>query len=147
MSPVTINVGYRLREYLSIVWDFAQYASGVKSRGAIVHPLPKHDRGLGLVAKAGIALIAIPVFFYKVLRVGRCQFIFSESGLTRKSKKGGRELQVPWPDVQYVYPLSQAYLIAKAAGAMPIPYRCLTGSQREQLDSLFSHLNAARNVA
>jgi len=146
MFPITIDVGYRLGEYLSIVWDFAQYASSVKSRGAVVHPLSKQDRSVGTAAKAGIALIAIPVFFYKILRVGRCQFSVAESGLTRQSK-GGRVLQVPWPEVRYVYPLSQAYLVAKSAGAMPIPYRCLTGSQREQLDGFFANLNAARHAA
>jgi hypothetical protein len=98
MPDFTIEVVYRLREYLSVVWDFAQFTGNARS------------------------------------------------GLARKSK-GGRVLQVAWPEVHYVYPLSQAFLLVKAAGGIPVPYQCLSGAQRAQLDDFFAGLNAARRAA
>lgn len=141
--PFTVEVDYRLREYLSIVQDFAQYAHA-RSQDGKAHPLPK--RAPGVVAKLAIALVAAPVFFYKRSRVGRCLFAFTGSGLARTSKHG-RVVQVAWPEVRYVYRLSRAFLVVEADGAMPVPYRCLTVAQREWLEGFFSELDAARRTA
>jgi hypothetical protein len=143
MTPFSIDVGYQLREYLSVVLDFAQYMGNVRSRDAFVHPLPFQTEPLGILLKVGLVLTAIPIFFYKVIRIGRCRFDFSESGLIRHSRS--RTLEFPWTDVLYVYSLSKVYFIMKKAGALPIPYRCLSSSQRDQLERFFTTLNATRS--
>jgi len=145
MFPVTVTVDYQLREYLSVVWDFAQYVGKARRHRDIVHPLPKQEKGVGAFTKAGLAIVATPAFFYKVFRVGRCEFTFTELGITRKSK--ARTVQATWQDIHYIYPLSQAFLIAKAVGAMPVPYRCFSSDQRELLEGLFTQLNAVRDMA
>lgn len=131
MFPFSVNVAYQLREYLSVVTDFASTA--------------RPSASFGPIAKFGIAMIAVPIFYYKIMRVGRCKFTFTESGLTRDSKIG--MLEVPWQDVRQIYTLSHAFLIAKASGAMPVPYRCLSNSERELLTNFFAQLNSERGVA
>ena len=144
MLPFTVKVDYQLREYLSVVWDFAQYAGKAGRRSDMVHPLAKQETRVGLLTKISLAIVATPIFFYKISRVGRCEFTFTESGLTRMSK--GSSLQTPWDEIRYVYPLSQVFLFAKAVGAMPVPYRCLSRAQHELLEDFVSRLNCARQT-
>ncbi len=143
MPPFSVDVSYQLREYLSVVLDFSQYMGGVRSPDAFVHPLLPRAAPRGTILTVGLVLAAIPVFCYKVMRIGRCRFDFSESGLVRNSRN--RVLEVPWTEVLYVYSLSEAYFIMKRAGAIPIPYRCLSASQQQELERFFLGLNAARS--
>lgn len=145
MSPFTVLVKYQLREYISIICDFAQYAGKTKRRSELVHPLSRQEKKIGVLTKAGLAIVATPIFFYKVFRVGACEFSFTENGLTRKSK--GVTLDVSWRDIQYAYVLSEAFLFAKAVGALPVPYRCLSNAQRECLGGVVNRLNSAAHAA
>ncbi len=145
MFPFTVIVKYQLSEYISVICDFAQYAGKTRRRSDLVHPLARQEKKIGVLTKAGLAIVATPIFFYKVFRVGTCEFTFTEVGLTRKSK--ATTLDVSWQDIQYAYALSQAFLFAKAVGALPVPYRCLSNAQREWLGGFVNRLNSAAHVA
>lgn len=45
---------------------------------------------------------------------------------------------VPWADVVAIRRYRPGYLIEKARGALPIPYRCLDGPQRDTLEAFFA---------
>lgn len=43
---------------------------------------------------------------------------------------------MPWSEVLRVHRLSQAYLVEKAEGAMPLPFRCFTPAQRQAFEGI-----------
>ena len=143
MVPFSIKVSYRLPEYLSIVWEHAPTAIST-----LVHAKDQAAQSKAitlLLARLAITAVSVPMFFYKISRVGQCQFDFTESGVTRISKLG--ELQTPWSEVKHVYALSRAFLIVKPQGGMPVPYRCMSPAQHEQLGVFFTNLNTGQSVA
>lgn len=81
-------------------------------------------------------MVFVPlIFWYKIRKVGRCTFVIDEDGVERTSKLGvGR---TPWSDVVTVHRLSQAYLVEKSKGALPLPYRCLDAGQTLALENFF----------
>jgi hypothetical protein len=143
MTPFTVEVSYRLSEYLSVVWEYAPTALVKHARAKQPAAEPKPFKLL-LGRLVGTAF-SVPMFFYKVSRVGRCHFQFTESGVTRKSKMG--ELQTPWAEVKHVRVLRKAFLIVKERGAMPVPYRCMSQAQHEWFRSFAANLNVGGHVA
>ena len=76
------------------------------------------------------------------LRRWRCASINEwgdERALVRRNKTGSTEM--PWSEVLRVHRLSQAYLVEKAEGAMPLPYRCFTQAQRHAFESILRENN------
>ena len=146
MTPFVVKVSYRLREYLSVVWEYAPTAIvAMGSEASAGHP-PLEPKAVALLfARLAIVVGSVPMFFYKVLRVGRCQFEFTEFAVTRTCKLG--ELHTSWGEVRHVYALSRAFLIVKAQGGMPVPYRCLSPAQHAELGAFFTSLNAGLHKA
>ncbi|HEU0277121.1 MAG TPA: YcxB family protein [Rhodanobacteraceae bacterium] len=146
MTPFVVEVSYRLREYLSVVWEYAPTSIVAMGSGVSAGPPPPEPNAVALLfARLVIVVGSVPMFFYKVSRVGRCQFEFTESAVTRTCKLG--ELQTPWAEVRHVYALSRAFLIVKAQGGLPVPYRCLSSAQHDGLDAFFTSLNAGLHKA
>ena len=143
MTPFTVSVSYRLPEYLSVVWEYAPVALAEHAQAKQPGSKPKPFKVL-LGRLVGTAL-SVPMFFYKVSRVGICQFDFTDAGVTRKSKLG--ELQTSWSEVKHVRALKRAFLIIKERGAMPVPYRCLSREQHNELGEFFSALNNDQSMA
>ena len=130
ISAIEFDVRYRLSEYLSFFRDSMQkrlpaaYAAQGKSISA---------RQISLFSML-IAPLGALAFFYKTARVGRCNFTISHTGVRRLSKMG--EIVVPWAEIANVYCCKDGLILGKAKGGMPVPYRCLTASQREALQQL-----------
>jgi len=128
---VEFSVSYRLREYLAFVTehsfeteDALRSARGVKRR---------------LIKLAQMAIATVG-FFYKMSRVGRCDFVIDSDGVRRRSKNGSGS--VPWSKVKAIHTYSPGYLIELEHGAMPIPFRVLNLPQRERLVTLAGILMA-----
>ncbi|WP_070246641.1 YcxB family protein [Duganella phyllosphaerae] len=79
-----------------------------------------------------VYLFAPPIFLFKVLRVGACDFRIDSAGIVRSAKSG--VVTVPWSDLVAIHEYPAGYLFAKKTGAMPVPYRVLTDVQRLALD-------------
>ena len=127
MASIAFTVSYRLREYLSIVreygiWHQATEGGKNESTSASRGPLPR------LIHVATIYLLAPPIFLMKKRAVGQCAFNIDHELIVRHSKSG--DVQLPWKQVLRVHRLSQAYLVEKDGGAMPLPYRAFTLAQR-----------------
>jgi hypothetical protein len=125
--PISFHVSYRLGEYLSLVTS--HLAADLKRR--------KIEQGKKLrwydlpILKGTLYLLAPPIFLFKVLRVGACDFKFDDTGIVRNSKSG--EVVVPWTKVEAIHEYPAGYLFAKGNGAMPVPLRVLTTEQLVQL--------------
>jgi hypothetical protein len=72
-----------------------------------------------------------PIFLFKVLKIGSCDFHFDDIGIVRRSKQG--ELVVPWSEVVDIHQYPTGYLFAQIDGAMPVPLRVLTDEQHALL--------------
>jgi len=66
--------------------------------------------------------------------VGDCTFNIDHEQIVRHSKSG--DVQLPWKEVLRAHRLSQAYLIEKDGGGMPLPYRSFTLAQREAFEGV-----------
>ncbi|MFG6485080.1 YcxB family protein [Roseateles sp. BYS78W] len=122
-AAIRFTVSYGLREYLSIVADFIPIA--LRERG-------KPCERIGFGTRLMLAVLVPPVFLFKKLAIGDCRFSVDEHGLTRHSRR--QPLALPWGDVLAVYPLSRGYLVRKASGAMPLPYRCFSDEERQRFE-------------
>jgi hypothetical protein len=143
LLPFTVEVRYQLAEYAAIIWEFSRQLGKGPHIGRVIDPghrSERLDRPVSLVTRIALTGIAIPVFFIKKRRVGRCRFTFHETELVRESRAG--MLRISWQDIVHVYFLANAFLIAKRGGAMPIPYRTLSADQREFLETFFRDLNS-----
>lgn len=141
--PIKFEVSYQLREYLSFVFDFLPYAQAAKNAGASsrdMHAMKDIPSPGACVVPLWRRALLLPVaclaFFVKRSKVGTCQFTVDGEGVMRESKSG--PIQVPWAKVIRVFRLSQCYLVAKAEGAMPIPYRCLSESDRVHMERILA---------
>lgn len=127
-SAIEFHVSYRLAEYLAIVAahsiaDFARIKAG---QGKTLSRLD------AWTLRGCVYLFAPPIFLFKVLRVGACNFRIDSAGIVRSSKSG--VVTVPWSDLVAIHEYPAGYLFAKKTGAMPVPYRVLTDAQRLALD-------------
>jgi hypothetical protein len=134
MDQIRFAVSYGWGEYLSIARDFSlpEYNEDRRKKGK--NTVTADDWRL----RVAFALVLTPVYLYKVSRVGRCEFSIGEAEVVRVSKDGA--LQCRWSDVVEVKQLSQAYLVMKSDGGVPLPYRCFSTKQREEFDQLLARL-------
>ena len=140
MDSIALTVSYGLREYLSIVRDYGVWHQATEGGKTEATP---NSRGplKRIYHKATIYLLAPPIFFLKKRAVGECRFTVDHEGITRRSKSG--DVAFPWKEVLRVHRLSEAYLVEKSEGAVPLPYRVFTQVQRAKFESIIT----ARNVA
>ncbi|MGY0561178.1 YcxB family protein [Luteimonas sp. A277] len=82
------------------------------------------------VARLTLVSIAAVGFFYKVYRVGRCDFKVDRDGVSRRTKLGPGS--VPWSRVKSVHSYSPGFLVELESGAMPVPFRALSVEQQSQ---------------
>lgn len=125
--PVSFHVSYRLGEYLRlvsahIVADLARVRAEQGKR------VRWHDL---LILRACLYLFIPPIFLFKVLTVGSCDFKFDEAGIVRRTRHG--ELVVPWAEVVAIHAYPAGYLFAQSDGALPVPLRVLSDEQLVQL--------------
>lgn len=130
-SQIEFSVNYRLREYLSYVTEHS-----FDTEEALRNTRGFKRRLIKLVQMA----IATLFFFYKVSRVGQCNFVIDSDGVRRRSKSGAGS--VPWSRVKTIHTYSPGYLVELEQGAMPIPFRVLNIRQRELLCTLAGDLMA-----
>lgn len=117
------HVSYRLREYMSIVTSH------------VISELERRNIKQGkktslldvIILRSCMLLFIPPIFLFKVLQVGSCDFQFDDSGIARRSKGG--ELVVSWADVVAIHTYPAGYLFAQIDGAMPVPFRVLNEEQ------------------
>jgi hypothetical protein len=125
--PISFHVRYRLGEYLSLVTAhvIAELRRRKSEQGKMLrwYDLP--------ILKGTLYLVVPPIFLFKVLQVGACDFKFDDTGIVRNSKSG--EVVVPWSKVETIHEYPAGYLFAKGNGAMPVPLRVLTDEQLLQL--------------
>ena len=140
MDSIAFTVSYGLREYLSIVRDYGAWHQATE--GGKIEATP-NSRGLlqRIYHKVTIYFLAPPIFLLKKRAVGECRFTVDQEGITRRSKNG--DVALPWKEVLRVHRLSEAYLVEKSEGALPLPYRVFTQVQRDEFESIIT----ARNIA
>lgn len=142
---LTLNVRYTLSEYLAVVDAFIPYALTAKKDKSAAWEVHCPTVRAGWATKTLTKCIASGAFFYKVSRVGDCRFTFSDTGLVREAKNG--RMQVPWPEITRVFRLPTAFLFAKAKGAMPVPYSCMSEQERAVLEQLLAQVGHGPNDA
>jgi hypothetical protein len=143
---LTIPVEYRLAEYLAVVIEMLPAIKAARKAGKPLHALPQATSSTtSAFEKALVAPLAAAAFLYKRHKLGICIFGIDATGVRRRSKAD--ELFVSWSDVKAVFRLTNAYLVAKEGGAMPIPYRCLSGEQRARLEELLSNAGHGATAA
>ena len=129
IMPLRFHVNYRLGEYFSLV---SSHVISELTRRKI-----EQGKKISLldvfILRSCLCLFIPPIFLFKVLKVGSCDFNFDEAGIVRSSKGG--DLVVPWSEVVAVHEYSAGYLFAQDDGAMPVPLRVLTDEQRSLLKS------------
>jgi hypothetical protein len=113
MAPIRFHVSYKLPEYLAFAREHVCFVTG-KER-------------LPWLTMLYLTVVASLVFFYKKLRMPLCEFEIYDDRIVRTTS--GRELVVPWNEVTAIHHYSRGYLVAQRDGAMPLPYRCLSGEQ------------------
>lgn len=118
MDAVRFDVSYQFAEYRIFVLDHLHQLKG---------------RRAGVFGRLLVTLIAAPMFYLKKARMPLCSFTVDASGISRRTRGG--ELRLPWREVTAVHRYAPGYLIEKSGGAVPIPYRCLTETQRSSVDA------------
>lgn len=121
-EPIRFTVSYGLREYLSIVMDFIPIAMREQGRSRT---------RLSFAWRLLLPLLLAPMFLYKKMRVGECHFRIDHQGVSRRSRGG--PITSTWRELR-VHRLSQAYLVLKSKGGMPLPYRCFSEDERRRFD-------------
>lgn len=134
---IEVAVAYGLREYLQILRDYV--AMDLAQGGQ--HIDTARPWNWPIVQDLTFRLLVPVIFLWKKSRVGDCVFVFDDSGLARTSKEGAASRA--WAQVRNVHRLSTAYLIElKEGGAMPVPLRCFTDTQRAAFDALLESVGA-----
>ena len=131
---LNVPVSYRLQEYLQVLFDFApleHHRRAVLSGKAAPDGRPK---SLTWLTKGTLYVVGSAAYFYKVNKVGACNFQVHAGGIDRTSKGG--TLKTSWAEVTQVSVLSGSYLVQKSNGAMPIPFRCMNATEREEFEVL-----------
>lgn len=128
---IQIDVSYRLTEYRQLLRDVI--AMELATQNVPVNRA--HPWNWPIVQIAFLAILIPPVFAWKMLRVGRCLFVFSAAGISRTSK--GFTASRSWDQVKSVQRLSAAYVIELVeGGAMPIPFRAMDVDQHREFERL-----------
>ena len=129
---ISFEVTYRFDEYLSIVSEYVLFRRN-KRAGKRSMQFEKASR-LPWYTRIELSLTLPLVFRYKVKKVGTCTFQIDDQQIQRSSKLG--LFRLPWRDVVAIHRFSHGYLVEKAKGAVPLPYRCLTEEKAAILDEL-----------
>ena len=82
------------------------------------------------------AVVILPVFFIKKLRVGSCTFKIDKDSIQRNSSVGVN--RVDWADVNVVQVFSQVYVVKTKRGSVPIPFRCFEQDERKLFEEYAS---------
>ena len=130
MHSVSFSVSYTLSEYLSFVHEHA--AVVMADERATKGKAPREK--LSTFTHYFITAFASIMFFFKKRRMPVCAFTIDEERIVRTTADG--QLVVPWHEIVAIHRYSQGYLVAKANGAMPLPFRCLTVAQASVLKAL-----------
>jgi hypothetical protein len=109
---IRLTISYTLAEYLSFVQDHLQP---------------------GTLSRALIVAAATLSFLLKKSTMPICDFVITDEHI-RRTNVG--ELIVPWAEVRAVHRYSQGFLVEKAKGGLPLPYRCFSTSERADFDRL-----------
>ena len=131
MSAIEVSVAYTLREYLSFVRD---HLPTVLRQAKGQPPAP----GLSLRMRWFVTAAASLSFAIKKFRMPLCEFVIDEQRILRRTALG--ELIVPWSDVISVHRYSQGFLIEKARGSMPLPYRTFSVEQARVFESILAQV-------
>lgn len=95
---------------------------------------------LPLGVRVMVALFGAPMFAYKHWRMPRCAFTIDASGIERVTDLG--TLKLAWRDIVAVRTYTRGYLLVLKNGALPIPFRCLAGTQAARLRKLVAQHRA-----
>ena len=128
---VEFVVSYRLPEYLSFV----------REHGPVIAARVYAARGKPFSGLSSLHLVLVQAFaaigFYvKKWRLKSCTFTVSVEGVRRQSALGTKF--VPWNEFAEVHEYSQGFMVCLHAGAMPLPYRCLSAAKKVELCKHFA---------
>lgn len=123
IAALRFRVSYQLGEYLRIVTAhvLAELARRKIEQGKKISRLDV------VILRTCLLLFVPPIFLFKVLKVGTCDFHFDDTGIVRRSNGG--ELVVPWAEIVAIHTYPAGYLFAQIDGAMPVPFRVLSDEQ------------------
>jgi len=132
--PICFAVSYRLTEYLAILREHVPRGllAWEQARGKVADGRLSWSTRAAL--KLMVPLVGAMVFARKKRLMPVCRFTVDEQGLVRDTAAG--RLVIAWNDVRAVHRLSGAWLVDKGAGAVPIPYRCLSADQHAAFERL-----------
>lgn len=138
IPTIEFSVSYSLSEYLSMVQEhypsaLAEYYS---RRG-------KPTKRMSRLAKLLVVLVASVAFYFKKRRMHVCHFTVDGERIQRVTQDG--VLNILWTDVVAVRRYTQGYMVQKFRGAIPLPYRCLTGDQRKLLEVFMQQWSEMKN--
>ena len=128
------SVTYRLDEYLDIVRSHAL----AKATPNDASKLQK------LTTRLLVAVVGRLMFLIKSRRIGTCDFSIDHTGINRNSKQG--KTLVPWSKVTALHTYETGYIIEAGSGGMPVPFRVLSESQKEQLTSMVAQYAGAADA-
>jgi hypothetical protein len=129
-TPIRFSVTYGLGEYLGIVRDHLAFLARRDRPG-------KRRRTWERLATAAcVALFATPLFYMKKRRMPVCEFRIDASSIERTTRQG--RLVRSWDEVRAVRRYRRGYVVMFEKSGMPIPFRCLTAAQRQQLRALLA---------
>ena len=121
-APISFSVRYRLVEYLRFVTAHA-FDTDASLRDL---------RGVRrFAAHLTLLLVGTVGFAWKTARVGRCDFVLDSKGVSRRTRRGSGS--VPWPRVKAIHAYAPGLLVELGEGAVPLPFRALTETQREEI--------------
>jgi hypothetical protein len=124
---IRLTISYTLAEYLSFVRDHLPALLARRAGGKTYKPPGVLSRAL-IVAGASLS------FLSKKCKMPICDFLITDEYVRRTTNSG--ELLVPWSDVRAVHRYSQGFLVEKANGGLPLPYRCFSESERTEFERL-----------
>ena len=133
-APMTFSVTYRLRDYLTILREHVTLEARRRAKrqaGALTR----------LALPVWIALVGIPVYAIKRLRMPVCEFSIDHAGISRLSAAG--KLSRPWSELVEARAYSTSYLLVFKKGAIPVPYRCLGAQQMVRMRAVLAQVQAA----
>jgi len=130
---IRLSISYTLAEYLSFVRDHLPALLAARAGGKVRKPPGAASRAL-IMAGASLS------FLSKKCKMPICDFLITDEYVRRTTSSG--ELRVPWSDVRAVHRYSQGFLVEKANGDMPLPYRCFTESERAEFERLVARHTA-----
>lgn len=125
--PLQFSVIYRRSEYVSIVREYL-HLELIKRAAAKGKPYQPP----GLLSRWCSSAILSAIFMQKRRQMPVNDFSIDAEKIVRLNQRG--EISVAWQDIVTIYRFQQGYLLMDKKGGLPIPYRCLTEEQKQQLE-------------